>query len=96
MAIIVPNNASVYDAEANASHALNRWAWLGFTPNSGASGGSMIWFTGSAASAGCPIITIVVASALLPVLFGPFNSACGFFAASVTTGCAVLWMKNAS
>lgn len=96
MAIIVPNAGSTYSAEANCAHAQSRWAWLGFAPNSGASGGSMIWFTGSAASAGSALLPIVTASGVGTVMFGPFMSACGFFAASVTTGCGILWMKSAS
>lgn len=95
MAIVVPNAGSSYSVEANCAHAQNRWAWLGFSPNSGASGGSMVWYTGSAASAGSPLLPIVTASGIGPVMFGPFNSPCGFFAASVTTGCAILWIKSA-
>lgn len=95
MAILVPNSGSVYDAAASVPNSANKWAWLGFQPNpAGASGGSMIWFVGTAASAGSPILPIVVASANQPVMFGPFNSPNGFFAASLTTGCAFIWIKQ--
>ena len=96
MTIIVPNAASVYDAAASVPNSKNRWGWLGFQPNAGASGGSMIWFAGTAASAGSPLMPIIVASANGPVMFGPFNSPTGFFAACVTTGCAIIWLKEAS
>jgi hypothetical protein len=96
MAIIVPNSASTYSAAACVPSSKNRWAWLGFVPNLGASGGSMVWYTGTAASNGSPLLPIIVASGPAPVMQGPFMSPCGFFAASVTTGCAVIWLKNAS
>lgn len=96
MAIIVPNVASTYTTEASVPNSSNRWAWLGFQPNIGACGGSMVWWVGTAASAGSPLLPIIVASANRPVQLGPFNSATGFFAASVTTGSAFIWMKEAS
>jgi len=94
MAIIVPNSASVYDAAASVPLSANRWAWLGLVPNVGASA-SVIWFQGTAASAGSPMLPIIAANGQ-PFMAGPFNSPCGFFAASLTGGCAVIWLKSAS
>lgn len=96
MAIIVPNAGSTYSSEASVPNSANHWAFIGFQPNAGASGGSMIWFFGTAASAGSPVFPMVVASANGPVLFGPFNSPTGWFAASVTTGCAIILLKSGS
>lgn len=95
MAIIVPNAASTYTADSNAAVAANRWAWLGFVPTAGGSGGSMVWLAGST-SGGSPLLPIVVASALGCEMFGPFNSPVGFYAASITGGSAVLWVRSAS
>ena len=94
MAILVPNTASVYDAAASVPNSANRWAWLGFLPGVGGSG-SVNWFQGTAASAGSPMLPLVAANGQ-PVMLGPFNSPCGFFAACVTGGCAVIWLKSAS
>ena len=97
MAIIVPNAASTYTSDTCIAIALNRWCWIGFQPNAGASGGSMSWFVGNAASAGSPLMPIVVASANRPVMFGPFMpTVCGLFAGSITTGSAILWVKASS
>ena len=95
MTIIVPNAASVYDTAASVPNSKNRWAWLGFisAPNSS---GCVVWYAGTAASAGSPLLPIVSACGRTPPMQGPFNSPTGFFAASVGGGCAVIWMKEAS
>jgi len=94
VAIIVPNAASVYDAAASVPNSANRWAWLGLVPNVGASA-SVIWFQGASATAGCQLLPLVVAAGQ-PFITGPFNSVCGFFAASLSGGCAVIWLKSGS
>ena len=95
MAIIVPNSASVYDAAASVPNSANRWAWLGLVPSVGGSA-SVIWFQGTAASAGSPMLPIVAAQGQPFMSDIPFNSPCGFFAASLTGGCAVIWLKAGS
>ena len=96
MAIVVPNSGSTYTSEASVPNSANHWAWVGFQPNPGASGGSMVWWMGTAASNGSPLLPIVVASANVPFIFGPINSPCGLFAASVTGGSAIILLKAAS
>ena len=94
MAIMVPNTGSTYSSDASVPNSANRWAVLGFTPNA-ATAGSMIWFAGTAASAGSPILPITACGTPYQAQ-SLFVSATGFFAASVTGGCAVIWLKTAS
>ena len=96
MAIIaIPNSTSTYSAEASVPNSGNRWAVLGFTANPAGSG-SCFWFTGTAASAGSPLLPIVCASGHQtyqnPVVF---NSPTGFFAGCIAGGCAFIWLKTA-
>ena len=94
MAIQTPNTGSTYSSDASVPNSANRWAILGFTPNA-ATAGSMVWWTGTAASAGSPLFPITACGTpyLSPQVF---VSATGFFAASITGGCAVIWLKTAS
>ena len=95
MAIIVPNTGSTYAAAASVPNSANRWAWLGFVsaPNSS---GCVVWYTCTASDNGSPLMPMVSACGRTPGMVGPFNSPCGFFAASVNGGCAVIWLKEAS
>ena len=94
MPMFVPNTASTYSAAASVPDSANRFAILGFVPNA-ATAGSMVWYTGTAASNGSPLFPITACGTpyLSPIIF---NSPTGYFAACVTGGCAIIWLRAAS
>jgi hypothetical protein len=62
----------------------------------GSSGGSMVWFQTASNIAGCQLLPIVCSVGDNIGMIGPFNSPCGFYAASINGGSAIIWMKSAS
>lgn len=95
MAIIVPNTGSTYTADACIPNSANHWTWLGFMP-SASTGGCMVWYQTASPTAGCVLLPIVCSAGNNIGLIGPFNSPCGFYAACINGGSAIIWMKAAS
>jgi hypothetical protein len=93
MTIIVPNTASTFAAAACVVNSENHWAWLGFVTPMGASGCAM-FFQSSTSTAGKELLPIVASPAQVVGPIGPFNSSCGIYAARVSGGCAIVWMKQ--
>lgn len=91
MAIIVPNAGSTLVNSGCIPGSEDKWAWIGFQTQ-GASG-SMCWYSTNTCTSGCELIAISL-PAQQQVLFGPFNSPCGLYAAGIVGGCALIQMKR--
>lgn len=89
--IIVPNAGSTFLSSACLVGSKNRWAWIGF--QTGSAAGSCTWYQTNASTSGCELMGIAL-GAYDSVLYGPFNSPCGLYAAGVNGGCAVGWLKQ--
>ena len=96
MAIIVPNAGSTYSSDACVPNSANRWAWLGFMPSASQTTGCCVWYQTASPVSGCVLLPIVCGGGNIPNMFGPFNSPCGFYAACVNGGSAIIWLKSAS
>ena len=92
MAIIVPNTASSFTAGGCVVGSENVWVWLTFvTPIT--SSGSVYFFRSSTSQAGRELLPIVKGACEVAPMFGPFNSPCGIYCASISGGSAIVWMK---
>ena len=92
MAIIVPNTASSFTSAACVVGSENKWVWLAMATPIGASG-CVMFFRSASATNGRELLPIVASPATNPTFQGPFNSPCGIYAASLSGGCAIVWMK---
>lgn len=99
MAVIVGNAASVLDADAfvagsdtTTNGQVGPWVWLGFSTPIGASG-SVMWFLSASETAGNEFLPIALSPAQLK-MEGPFSSCCGVYAACISGGCALVWLKE--
>ena len=93
MAIIVPNSASTFSTPACVVGSENKWAWVGFATPIGASG-CVLFYRSSTSQAGRELLPIVASPAQVVGPLGPFVSSCGIYAANVSGGCAVVWIKQ--
>lgn len=93
MAIIVPNTASTFAAAACVVGSQDKWAWVGLSTPIGASG-CVMWFRSGSGTAGRELLPITASPGQVIGPIGPFNSPCGLFAASISGGCALVWMKQ--
>lgn len=91
MTIIVPNTASTFASPACVPGSENHWAWVGLATPINASG-CVMFYRSSTSTAGKELMPIV-ASPAQNVMYGPFNSTCGIYAAMVSGGCAIVWWK---
>lgn len=89
--IIVPNTASTLAAAGCVVGSENKWVWVGLQTLS--SSGSVCWYQTNACTSGCELMAISLLSNQ-QVLYGPFNSPCGVYAAGVSGGSALAWMKR--
>lgn len=92
MAIIVPNTASTFAAAACVVGSQNCWAWVGFRTGIGASG-SAAFYQGNTCTSGCELVSIAASPGQTIIIPQPFNSPCGIYAAGITGGCAIVWLK---
>lgn len=91
MAIIVPNSGSTITAAASFSGGSpQKWTWLGLA--AGSVNACVVWYIGTAASAGSPFLPIAL-SPFNTLLFGPF-AASNWFAASVDGGSALFQQRQ--
>jgi hypothetical protein len=93
MAIIVPNTASVFAAPACVVGSEDKWAWLGLSTPIGASG-CVLFYRSSTSTPGKELLPIVACPAQVVGPLGPFCSTSGIYAAGVSGGCALVWMKQ--
>lgn len=93
MPIIVANTASTLAAQTCVVSSENRWAWYGFQTLTAS--GSVTWYRTGSPTSGCELIAISL-SPMSQVLYGPFSSPNGLFAASIGGGCALVQLKSGS
>ena len=91
MTIIVPNVASTLAAAGSVVGSAGVWAWVGLQTLTAS--GSVCWYSTNTCTSGSELLSISLA-AQQSAIFGPFNSPCGLYAAGVSGGCAVVWLKK--
>jgi hypothetical protein len=92
MAIIVPNTASTLSSAGCIVGSADRWCWVGLRTPLTASG-SVTWYRSNSAISGSEMFPISLSPGMI-YMYGPFNSPDGIFAAGISGGCAIVWMKE--
>lgn len=91
MAILVANTGSVTTVSGSWPPVTPaRWTWLGLVTGAGTSG-CVSWLMGPCATGS--LILPIVASPMTTYLYGPFISANGWAAASISGGSAIIHQK---
>ena len=93
--VTVPNTGSILSASGQVASSLGRWTNMGFVATPGGSG-SMMWYSGSSEASGSPLFPIVCASGHQTFMSPLYMAPCGLFAACISGGCAIIWVKGAS
>lgn len=90
MPILVPNAASSLSTSGSIPNSANQIVWYGLRAGSVAA--SVTWYQGNSAISGSELMSISL-SPMQQVLFGPFSSPCGLFAASISGGSALYQVR---
>lgn len=85
----LPNAGSTLTACGVVPSSCNLAVWLGITTPISSSG-SVMWYKGACATAGCELLPII-ASPAQTIIYGPFIFSDGISCGSITGGSALLY-----